>query len=326
MGYEAWIHTGIMLTACAIGLTLGSFTPFGDFSSSLIEPFLMLMLFLVFLSIDLGKVRESFANIGFLSSAVLVNFVWTPVFSFLLGLLFFNGSVDLRIGLIMLLVTPCTDWYLIFTAVSKGNVSLSSTLLPINLVLQIVLMPVYLLVFMGQSVDFDMVDMLLNMAFVLLIPFAAAVAVKLLAHVIGAVAKGRDVLDDNCDNLQLFFLCLAIVAMFGSESDVLFDNLDMLLRMVAPLLIFFAANYAVSSLVSKAQDYSFDDTTSLIFTTMARNSPLSLAIAVAVFPDSPLIALVLVIGPLIELPVLSVTANIRLNMRRKRVPDCPDNG
>jgi len=243
------------------------------------------------------------------------------VFSFLLGLLFFNGSVDLRIGLIMLLVTPCTDWYLIFTAVSKGNVSLSSTLLPINLVLQIVLMPVYLLVFMGQSVDFDMADMLLNMAFVLLIPFGAAVIVKLLAHGISPIARGRDVLNDNCDNLQLFFLCLAIVAMFGSESDVLFDNLDMLLRMIAPLLIFFLANYAISSLVSKAQKYSFDDTTSLIFTTMARNSPLSLSIAVAVFPDSPLIALVLIIGPLIELPVLSITANIRLNLRMRRTAE-----
>ena len=50
---------------------------------------------------------------------------------------------------------------------------------------------------------------------------------------------------------------------------------------------------------------------------MARNSPLSLAIAVAVFLDSPLIALVLVIGPLLELPILSITANIRLGLRNR---------
>lgn len=315
MGSEAWIHTGIMLSAAIIGLLLGTYTGFGDFSVSLIEPFLMLMLFLVFLSIDLGRMRESFTNIRFLTSAVTINFVLTPIISFVLGLLFFNGSVDLRIGLIMLLVTPCTDWYLVFTAVSKGNVELSSTLLPINLFLQIVLMPVYLLLFMGRSVDFNIADMLVSMAIVLLIPFFAALAVKLLSAKADVISRGKTLLNYNCDNLQLFFLCLAIVTMFASESDVLFENLDMMLVMLAPLTIFFVLIYIVSYSVSKAQGYSFDDSTSLIFTTMARNSPLSLAIAVAVFPDSPLIALVLVIGPLLELPILSVTANIRLGLR-----------
>ncbi|MBR2254995.1 MAG: arsenic resistance protein [Candidatus Methanomethylophilaceae archaeon] len=320
MGHEAWIHTGVMLSAAAIGLALGSFTVFGDFSASLIEPFLMLMLFLVFLSIDMGRMRESFTNLRFLSSAVAINFVVTPLVSFMLGLLFFGGSVDLRIGLIMLLVTPCTDWYLVFTSVSKGNVDLSSTLLPVNLFLQIVLMPVYLLVFMGTSVEFDMAGMLVSMAVVLLVPFLAALAVKLLSPKVAAISKGKDFLGENCDNLQLFFLCLAIVAMFASESDVLFDNLDMMLAMLAPLMIFFVLTYIVSSATARVQGYSFDDTTSLIFTTMARNSPLSLAIAVAVFPDSPLISLVLVIGPLLELPVLSITSNIRLNLRNKSRP------
>lgn len=40
----------------------------------------------------------------------------------------------------------------------------------------------------------------------------------------------------------------------------------------------------------------------MTFTSLARNSPLSLAIAIAAFPDQPLISLALVIGPLIELP------------------------
>ena len=45
-------------------------------------------------------------------------------------------------------------------------------------------------------------------------------------------------------------------------------------------------------------------------TTLARNSPLSLAIAVVTFPEQPLVSLALVIDPLIELPVLSVISGI----------------
>jgi ACR3 family arsenite efflux pump ArsB len=52
------------------------------------------------------------------------------------------------------------------------------------------------------------------------------------------------------------------------------------------------------------------DIVSLNMTTLARNSPLSLAIAVVTFPEQPLVSLALVIGPLIELPVLSVISGI----------------
>jgi len=52
------------------------------------------------------------------------------------------------------------------------------------------------------------------------------------------------------------------------------------------------------------------DIVSLNMTTLARNSPLSLAIAVVTFPEQPLVSLALVIDPLIELPVLSVISGI----------------
>ena len=83
-----------------------------------------------------------------------------------------------------------------------------------------------------------------------------------------------------------------------------------------PLL--FILNFVISRAAGKALGFSFDDTTSLTFTVMARNSPLALAIAVAAFPESPLIALVLVVGPLIELPVLSLTSAAVLRMRKKK--------
>ena len=67
MVHEAWTHTGMMLSAAAVGIVLGSYTGFGGFSASLIEPFLMLMLFLVFLSVDMRRMKGSFANVRFLT-------------------------------------------------------------------------------------------------------------------------------------------------------------------------------------------------------------------------------------------------------------------
>ena len=205
----------IIITAALLGLLLGAVTPFGSVSSSLIEVFLMLLLYILFLSIDLKQIKKSFTNIRFTLSAVIINFVFTPLFGYLLGKIFFPGSLDIRIGLLMLLVTPCTDWYLVFTGLSKGNVELGMSILPLNLVLQIVLLPVYLLVLIGSEVTMDVGSLVSSVAMVLVIPFVLAYITKLMTK---NSEKFKNFLSEQGDNLQLLFLCLAVVVMFASEG------------------------------------------------------------------------------------------------------------
>lgn len=297
----------IIITAALLGLLLGAVTPFGSVSSSLIEVFLMLLLYILFLSIDLKQIKKSFTNIRFTLSAVIINFVFTPLFGYLLGKIFFPGSLDIRIGLLMLLVTPCTDWYLVFTGLSKGNVELGMSILPLNLVLQIVLLPVYLLVLIGSEVTMDVGSLVSSVAMVLVIPFVLAYITKLMTK---NSEKFKNFLSEQGDNLQLLFLCLAVVVMFASEGKNLLDNPLLLAQMFIPLLIFFAVLFFVAQIVGRLMNFPKKDTVALNMTTLARNSPLFLAIAVVTFPAQPLVSLALVIGPLIELPVLSVISGI----------------
>lgn len=297
----------IIITAALLGLLLGALTPLGSVSSGLIEVFLMMLLYILFLSIDLRQIKKSFTNVRFTLTAVVINFVFTPLFGYLLGKLFFPDELDIRIGLLMLLVTPCTDWYLVFTGLSKGNVELSMSILPLNLILQIVLLPVYLLVLIGSEVTMDVVSLLGSVAKVLVIPFVLAYITKLFTK---NSENFKSFLSDHGDDLQLLFLCLAVVVMFASEGRSLIENPMLLVRMFVPLLIFFVVLFFVAHLAGRVMKFSRRDIVSLNFTTLARNSPLSLDIAVATFPDRSLISLALVIGPLIELPVLSVISGI----------------
>ena len=295
----------IIIAAALIGIALGSIVPIGDASSWLIQLFLMLLLFVLFLSVDLRKMGRSLLNVRFTATALALNFVLTPVLSYLLGIAFFGGSMDLRIGLIMLLVTPCTDWYLVFTGLSRGNVELGMSILPLNLVLQIVLLPVYLMLFVGSEIHMDAWAMVLDMAQILVVPFVLSVIVK---AAVGRRESFGGFMSAHGDNLQLLFLCLAVVVMFASESVTLFENPGLLVEMFVPLLIFFALLLSVSQAVGRLEGFPYADRAALTFTSMARNSPLSLAIAVVAFPDMPLVSLALVIGPLIELPILSLTS------------------
>jgi ACR3 family arsenite efflux pump ArsB len=297
----------IIITAALLGLLLGAVTPLGKVSSSLIEVFLMLLLYILFLSIDLKQIKKSFTNVRFTLSAVMINFVFTPLFGYVLGKIFFPGSLDIRIGLLMLLVTPCTDWYLVFTGLSKGNVELGMSILPLNLILQIVLLPVYLLVLIGSEVTMDVGSLVSSVAMVLVIPFVLAYITKLITK---NSEKFKSFLSEQGDNLQLLFLCLAVVVMFASEGKNLLDNPLLLAQMFIPLLIFFAVLFFVAQIAGRLQKFPKKDIVALNMTTLARNSPLSLAIAVVTFPEQPLVSLALVIGPLIELPVLSVISGI----------------
>ena len=70
-------------------------------------------------------------------------------------------------------------------------------------------------------------------------------------------------------------------------------------------------------MIGRFLKFSYEDSVSLSMTIIARNSPVALAIAVTAFPNQPLIALALVIGPLIELPVLAIVSQILLFTRKK---------
>ncbi|MDL2261547.1 bile acid:sodium symporter [Methanimicrococcus sp. OttesenSCG-928-J09] len=309
------LRSVIILVSVAVGILIGQIDFISSNSAFLIEPFLMIMLFGVFLQVDLTGLKNSFKNVRFASLTVLINFIWTPLFAWFLASLFLTGEPDLQIGFLMLMVTPCTDWYLLFTDMAKGNVSLGAAQLPLNLILQIVLLPVYLLIFAGSVVDIEVLTLLKSILTVLLIPFALANIFRYIyLKKYGEKSLEEKILVHN-DNIQFIFLNLAIVAMFASQGRLLLQNPELLLIMLIPVILFFAVNFIGVQLLGRTLKMSYEDTTALNLTTLARNSPLSLAIAVSVFPDHPMISLVLVIGPLIELPILTIIARVLLWIR-----------
>ena len=207
----------------------------------------------------------------------------------------------------MLILTPCTDWYLVFTKMAKGDLPLSLSILPINLVLQIVLLPVYLILFFSSGNSMDYTQLMYSLIIVIVIPFTAAQIVKFILN---------NELNEKAANLfsslQIWFLSLAVFCIFASQGELLFENLDSVLTIFVPLILFFIANAIIDLLVSEKINFNYSEYASLTMTTLARNSPLALAIAINSFPGHELISIAMVIGPLIELPVLYIVSKFCL--------------
>ncbi|MDR3206440.1 MAG: hypothetical protein LBT41_05050, partial [Candidatus Methanoplasma sp.] len=70
----------IIVAAAGVGVALGLMQFFRDGLGGLMEPFLMALLFLIFLKVDIRQIGRSFRNVKFTSTELAINFIWTPFF------------------------------------------------------------------------------------------------------------------------------------------------------------------------------------------------------------------------------------------------------
>lgn len=297
----------IIFSAVLVGLIFSNIDLIAQNTSYLISVFLCLMIYGLFLEVPLNELKNSFKNVKFSTTSILINFIWTPLFGYFLGSIFFKGQIDIFIGFFMLILTPCTDWYLVFTKLAKGDLTLSISILPLNLILQIILLPIYLIIFFSSGNTMDYMQLAYSILTVIAIPFIASLITK-------TILKNdlKEKITDLFSSAQIWFLSLAVFCIFASQGRLLFENLNSVVTIFIPLIIFFGVNAIIDLLLSEKINFTYSEYASLTMTTLARNSPLALAIAINSFPGHELISIALVIGPLIELPVLYIVSKFCL--------------
>ncbi len=310
-------QTVLVFGGVGAGLAAAQVNGVPSVADRLILPLLLVMLFAVFAQVPLARLREGFRNRRVVGTSLAVNFVWNPLLAVVLGFIFLRNHPALWVGLVMLIVTPCTDWYLVFTDIADGDVPLATSLLPYNLVLQLVLLPVYLLIFAGELVELPLGVLVEAVVLVLAVPLVlASVARGFLPRLVGRDRFRRRFLP-ALGPVQVVFLALAVAAMFASQGEAVVENPAVLVLLAVPVVAFYVINFGVGLGIGRLGGFSYEENVCLSCTILSRNSPTALAIAVVAFPDEPLIALALVIGPLLELPLLSLVSRGMLGIRRK---------
>ncbi len=305
----------LLVTSVGFGLALATVTSaFASALLPLVSIGVFALIYLVMLGVDMRGVGSAFGRRRFLGAAVLINFVVNPLLAWGLAALFLQGQPELRVGLILFLVTPCIGWYLVFTELAGGDTHLGVSVLTINVVLQIVLLPVYVFLFAGQSVDVEVATIVRSVGLFLVVPVMLGAATR------DAVRRSGSTIEDfqaalHLPLLKTAVLMIVIIAMFASQAETIFDNSEVFATLVPPIVGFFAVAFLVALVVGRALHLPYDEVALLVFTTTSRNSEASLAIAATAFA-SPLVPLTVVIGPAIELPLLVLMVRVLLQLPR----------
>jgi len=305
-----------LLLAILVGVAINFAFPSATSSfEAFILPSIFVMLFFSFLLIPFTKLRRGVKNHRFLTLVLSINFIFTPVYAWLLGFFLLQNTIALWIGFVMALATPCTDWYLIFTGMGKGDVPLCSSILPFNLILQLLLLPFYVFLFFGRAIPYD--------PFLIFGTVAAIMVILGIAQVLRYALekrKGeswiRDKFERKLQSFPTIFLGVAIIFMFAKYSNSIFGNPLAVVTLLIPLLVFYFTIYPAGRVLGRRLGFSRSSSVCIACTLTARNAPTVLPIAVLAFPEMPLVAITQIIITLIEIPVMLILTSIALRHDR----------
>lgn len=258
-----------------------------------ITPLLVIVLFTIFARVPLGRLRAAARDRRYVLTVIGLNFGSAPVLAFLLGSLFLPDVPELRVGLFLALLTPCTDWYLIFTHLVGGDVARNLAVLPWNLILQVALLPVYLWLFTSAWLPVEMGEIGRALLAYAVIPLVAAQLFRKRWGELPAITR-----------LGFWALALVVLAMFASHGRIVLAHPTLFLRLAPPMLLFYILSLTLSQVIARSLRFPRECALALACTVMARNSPLVLPLAVVLFPEHPIVALSQLIEPIVEIPTL----------------------
>ncbi|WP_416140020.1 arsenic resistance protein [Halomonas sp. HK25] len=293
--YQVFLY----LAAILAGLWLGTSSPaFASGLDAALWPLLGLLLYATFTQVPMVRLRRGLAQGRFLTAAVVGNFVVIPLVVW--GLVqWLPDDPALRLGVLLVLLVPCTDWFLTFTYLGRGELPTAIAFTPVSLLLQLVLLPIYLWLFLDQAAMAGLLQRELLMAFVglILLPLGAAWLTERWAA--GRAYRERGVAALGWLPVPLLALVLFVVA--SGQVGQVRENLGLLLWLVPLFVAFLGAALLLARWLARAFRLPARQGRVLAFGFGSRNSFVVLPLALALPAGLEVAVAVVVIQSLVEL-------------------------
>jgi arsenite transporter len=287
------------LAAILAGLAIGSDAPkFGEMLEIALWPILGLLLYVTFSQTPLSQLREAFVNPRFLVAAVLGNFVVLPVLVWMLiQLAPFEFAI--RLGMAMVLLVPCTDWFITFTHLGGGDTKRAIAFAPLSLLIQIIMLPLYLWLFFGGQLTVTLARSEILVAFVglILTPLCLAFLTQKWVEKV----ETRAVFLERLGWFPVPLLALVVFIIAASQVSVVVGSVVLL----GQVFLVYVAYLVIAALLARLLAASFKlpqkQGRVLAFSFGTRNSFVILPIVLALPSSFEMAVVVVVFQSLVEL-------------------------
>lgn len=234
-----------------------------------------------------------------------INFVVVPIIVFSIGKIFFTGEAEKfglwAVGLFLIGVLPASGMTISWTGFAKGNKEAATKMLVFGLIIGAFAAPIYTKVFMGATVDVDMLHMFQQICIFVFSPLIAG----LLTQSYLIKKHGKKVWAERYKpNFPPFsalgVAMIAFVAMSLKAKNII-ENPGDIVTILIPLVVFYLLSYVLLTLLGKML-FARGDAIAMVFGVVMRDLSIALAIAMTAFKEQGMtIALLIAMAYVIQI-------------------------
>lgn len=235
----------------------------------------------------------------------LVNFAIMPFVVWGLGRIFLGGD-DPRhglwaVGLFLIGVLPASGMTISWTGFAGGNKEAATKMLVFGLVIGALVAPVYTKVFMGATVAVDMLHMFRQILIFVFAPLGAGLVTQAVIRRRHGDEAWRTRFAPRFPPFSAIGVVLIAFLAMSLKARSIVDSPGSLLTILVPLVVFYALNYGLLTVLGRAL-FRYEDATAMVFGVVMRDLSIALAIAMTAFgPEGATIAMLIALAYVVQI-------------------------
>ncbi|WP_017975721.1 arsenic resistance protein [Actinopolyspora halophila] len=289
------IYLGGLAAGAVVGLALPASAPIWERA---IYPVLGTLLYATFLRVPFTRLTRAFRDGRFLAAALLLNFAVVPlIVAALTAVVALPRAVLL--GVLLVLLTPCIDYVIVFTGLAGGDSHRLLTASPLLMLAQMVALPPLLWLFLGPELaDIVAVGPFLEAFGILIVaPLGLAWATEALA----ARHRTGELLSSAVGAAMVPLMAATLLVVVASQIPAISHRLGRVMAVVPLYVAFLVIMVGVGYRVARGFRLDPGRSRALIFSGATRNSLVVLPLALALPAGYAITPVVVVTQTLVEL-------------------------
>lgn len=284
-----------------LGLIFGAYYDASSLKVAIL-PLTFLMVYPMMVNLNIKKVFEKGDNKVQIATQI-INFLLIPFLGYFLGKIFFADKPLLVLGLLLTSLLPTSGMTISWTGFAKGNIVAAVKMTVIGLILGSLLTPIYLQLLIGAKIEIPLFKVFQQIMIVVFFPMVFGyLTQQLLIKKYGNAKYQKDIKKIFPPISTLGVLSIVFVAMALKAKSILAEP-SVLINYLIPLLILYAINFLVSTLIGK-YFFSRANGIALVYGSVLRNLSIALAIAMSVFgTNGSEIALIIAVAYILQTQV-----------------------
>ncbi|OLT23777.1 arsenic resistance protein [Pseudonocardia sp. CNS-139] len=301
--HQVPVYVGAILAGVLVGLAAPAAAPALE---TAINPVLAALLYVTFLQVPGRELVRSLRAGRFLGAVLVVNFVVVPV---VVAVMYPALPADqgVRLGVLLVLLAPCVDYVIVFSRLAGARSDRLLAATPLLLVVQMLLLPVFLFLFMGPALADVVEPGPFAEAFVVLIVVPLALAWLTQGWAARRAAGER--FAAAAGTLMVPLMVATLLVVVASQVPKLGGGVATVLAVVPFYVVFLVVMALLGAAVARAFRLDPASGRAVVFTGATRNSLVVLPLALAL-PDALAVAAVVIVAQtLVE--VVGMVAYVR---------------